>query len=161
MPSLPKPGERVPGKVVTDLKGPDLEPEMKVIPWHKSAFLGKGPTSQQKKNPEVWGTSAVPQAVVDQMHEGLPAPVRRSARERYEVLVRRLMETARATKQAYGYVRWPTSVQTVLDSLGVKATASEREQVYALARHYIVKAENQQKRKDARKVTNDWHGHYD
>jgi hypothetical protein len=158
---LPKPGERVPGKVVTDLVGQDQEPAPKVVPWTESAFLGEGSTAQQKKNPKVWSARANEQAMIDSLHQGLPDPVRRTSRERYETLVLRLQETARVTKAAYGYVRWPTSIQAVLDSLGVKATASEREQVYALAKHYIVKSENQQKRKDAKKVTADWHSHYD
>jgi hypothetical protein len=161
MASLPKPGERVPGKVVTDLVGKDQVPEAKVIPWTESAFLGEGSVTQQKKNPKVWGVERVPQALVDELHQDLPDPVRRTARERYENLVMRLTATARITKDTYGYVRWPSSVQTVLDDLGVKNTASEREQVYALAKHYIVKAENQQRRKDSKKVVSDWHGHYD
>ncbi len=151
----------MPGKVVTDLVGPEQEPVTKVVPWTESAFLGTGSTAQQKKNPKVWSAPVNEAAMIDQLHQGLPEPVRRSARDRYETLVLRLTDTARVTKAAYGYVRWPASIQSVLDSLGVKSTASEREQVYALAKHYIVKAENQQKRKDAKKVTADWHSHYD
>ena len=158
---LPRPGERVAGKVVTDLVGPDQEPDAKVVPWTESAFLGSGSTAQQKKNPKVWSAQPAEQAMIEQLHQGLPAPVRRTARERYETLVLRLTETARVTRAAYGHVRWPASIQSVLDSLGVKASAPEHEQIRALAKHYIVKAENQQKRKDAKRTTADWHSHYD
>lgn len=118
-----------------------------VIPWQA--------TGEHEPN-----TAAVPQEMVDQMHEGLPPVIRRTPTERYESLVRRLTETARETKQMYGRVVWPTSVQRVLTEIGVKPSADERTQVYALAKHYILKAENQQRRKDSKKTVLDWHGHY-
>jgi hypothetical protein len=132
----------------------------KLVPWHKSALIGDS-RKDWKRNAEVWSSEQVPQQMVDQMHAGLPPMIRRTANERYESLVRRLTETARVSKQAYGRVVWPLSVQKVLTEIGVKPTADERTQVYALAKHYIVKSENQQRAKDARKVAVDWHGHFD
>jgi hypothetical protein len=132
----------------------------KLIPWQEAAFHGKGPVSKQRKNPDRWASTVVPQAMVDRMMSGLPEPVRRTPVERYESLVRRLIETARATHIMFGHLKWPASVQRVLDDLGVKHTASERDQIVALAKHYISKAENQQRHKDKKKVVLDWHGHF-
>ena len=162
-PNVPlKPGETGPAghfaAVDIDLQKGEAS-DVKFLPWQEAAYHG-APGTGDKPNVEVWKSEQVPQHMVDQMHEGLPDPVRRTPRERYESLVWRLTATARETKQMYGRVVWPTSVQKVLTEIGVKPTADERTQVYALAKHYILKAENQQRRKDSKKTVLDWHGHY-
>ena len=168
MPKL-KPGERIKGHIpavdtVQDEAGQLKATEPKLIPWTEAAYLGSGSIAkgEQKKNPKVWASEVVPQAVMERWEDELPAPVRRSSRQRYESLVQKLLAAGRASEAAYGRPVWPESIQLVLDGLGFKRTNTDMHaQVYALAKHYIVKAENQQRAKDARKVVTDWHGHYD
>jgi hypothetical protein len=155
-----KPGESVQGFIpATEVDiDADTVGETNLIPWTESAYIG----DDNDPNPKVFGDVAVPQNVVDVMQQDLPAPVRRTARQRYEVLVRRLMDAGRASVIQNGYPVWPTSIQRVLDELGFKRNNTDlNSQVYALAKHYIVKAENQQRQKDGKKVVRDWHGHFD
>jgi hypothetical protein len=157
-----KPGESVKGMIpVVDFTGPDLKPsEPKLIPWQEAAR--QGPLGNTHWNPELEKeTVAVPQDMVDRMHTGLPDPVRRSARQRYEALVLKLMNYARACVKEYGHTSWPMSMQRILDEKGVKAKATPEQQVFALAEHFIVKAENRQRESDSHKVVSDWHGHFD
>jgi hypothetical protein len=146
-----------------DITGPNLTPgPVKLIPWQKAAF--RGPRGQAKPNVEVWSNddqfTKVPQYMVDQMHSGLPPMVRRTASERYEALVKRLLDMGRANT-VNGEILWPTSLQRILETQGVKRSADLYTQTRALAKHFIVKSENQQRAKDRKKVVLDYHGHYD
>lgn len=157
-----KPGETVKGKVPVaeiDLDNETVSP-VQLMPWQQSAHLG--PAGASRPNPSVFAPdSAVPQHVFEKMQAGLPAPVRRTAQERYEVLVRRLLEMGRACSTPSG-IHWPSSFRRILNSLGVKQEDMDlRGQVYALARHFIVRAENKQRDTDSRKTVLDYHGHYD
>jgi len=153
-----KPGEKVKGYIpAVEVSGQDLDKvEPKLIPWQDAARIGK----DNRPNPRVFAPAeAIPQHVFE---EGLPTVVRRTARQRYEVLVKRLLEAGRMSEAKAGRPVWPESMQRVLDSQGFKRGDTDlHAQVYALAKHYIVKAENQQRAKDRKKVVLDWHGHHD
>ncbi len=156
-----KPGETARGVIpAVEVTGPNLEQqEVKLIPWTDAARVGP----ENKPNPKVFGKAEpIPQHVFEEWERGLPTPVRRTARQRYDVLVKRLLETGRETQARAGYPLWPESVQVVLDSLGFSRQNKDlNAQVYALAKHYIVKSENQQREKDSHKTVRDFHGHYD
>jgi hypothetical protein len=155
-----KPGESVQGFIpATEVDiDADTVGETNLIPWTESAYIG----DDNDPNPKVFGDVAVPQNVVQTMAQGLPAPTRRTSRQRYEVLVRRLMAAGRESVGLFGYPVWPASIQRVLSELGFKPDDVDlNAQVYALAKHYIVKAENQQRASNAKKVTLDYHGHFD
>ncbi len=153
-----KPGEKVKGYIpAVDVSGPNLDKqETKLIPWQDAARIGK----DNRPNPRVF---APPEAIPRHIFEdGLPPIVRRTARQRYEVLVNRLLEVGRMSQAKAGYPVWPESMQRVLDNQGYARTNTDLHgQVYALAKHYIVKSENQQRAKDRKKVVLDWHGHHD
>jgi len=92
---------------------------------------------------------------------GLPDVVRRSARERYRVLVRMLFDEGQRSYEMFGYPVWPKSIQAELKALGWKEGNPNLEgQVEALARKYIEEGARIQKAKDDRKVALDWSGHY-
>jgi hypothetical protein len=157
-----KPGEKVTGAipaVEVDLNTHTAGP-VKLLPWQQSAY--HGPTKAKfKPNPEVFSNTTVPQQMVDQMHAGLPPLIRRTPNQRYEALVQRLLVMGRQSVGALGYPVWPPSIQAVLTSYGIKEGDTDlHKQVYALAKHFIVRAENQQRSKDRKKVVLDWHGHY-
>lgn len=90
----------------------------------------------------------------------LPPVVRRTARERYLVLLNRLAEEAKKSYQQFGYVKWPDSLQNELKILGWRAGDPDLAgQVEALARRMFEKAHHQQAESDRHKVALDWHGH--
>jgi len=98
--------------------------------------------------------------MIDRLHEGLPVVVRRSARQRYEVLLKQLIDQGLATYKLHGYAVWPRSVQDDLRALGWKdGDPGFLAQAEALASHYIEKWSHVQKEKDQRRSTLDWHGH--
>lgn len=153
-----KPGEEVVGAIPAvdvDLNTMTAS-EVKLMPWHKAARVGPN----NRPNPKVFAESSpVPQHVFEQMQSELPAPVRRTANQRYEVLVKRLMEMGRGLQTPSG-VLWPDSLQRILDASG-KKKGDLTTQVYTLARHFIVRAENKQRANDAKQTTVGWHGHFD
>lgn len=157
-----KPGESVKGMVpsfeVTAAEGENLKvSEIKLVPWQEAIRVGP----ENTPNPNLAVSETEVQTTHDRLYEGLPAPVRRTSKQRYDALVLKLLNYARACVKEYGHTAWPMSLQKILDEKGVKAKATPEQEVYALAEHFIVKAENQQRRKDHRKVVSDWHGHYD
>lgn len=154
-----RPGETVQGYIpAVDLSGPNFEKrEDKLIHWKEAV---QTPGRKMAPGEAVQGTGEpVPQHVFEAMKSGLPAPVRRTARQRYDVLVKRLLEIGRQNT-VNGQVYWPQSMQRILDLQGVKSSADVHQQVYALARHFIVKAENQQRASDMKKSVLDWHGSF-
>jgi hypothetical protein len=73
--------------------------------------------------------------------------------------VKRLLKMGRENT-VNGTVLWPASLQKILDLQGVKKDGDLLVQVRALAKHFILKSENQQRAKDRKKSVLDWHGHY-
>ena len=154
-----KPGETVTGYIpAVELSGPNFETRTeRLVHWKDAARTG----ADKRLNARVFAeNTAVPQHVFEDFQAGLPAPIRRTASQRYDVLIKRLLQMARDST-VNGQVMWPASLRRVLDLQGVKANAEMHEQVRALAKHFIVKAENQQRAKDRRKSVLDYHGHYD
>jgi hypothetical protein len=153
-----KPGETVKGYIpAVELSGPNFETRReRLIHWKDAARTGP----DKRVNARVFAENTpVPQHVFEDLQAGLPAPVRRTPGQRYDVLVKRLLNMARDCT-VNGTVMWPTSLQRILDLQGIKANAEMHEQVRTLARHFIVKSENQQRAKDRKKSVLDWHGHY-
>ena len=140
--------------VAVDFVGPDLTPApVKRLPKQEQAWAG---------NTKVWSPDeAVPQHVFEKMQSELPAPVRRTSRQRHEVLIQRLLDIGKACPVIAGRVSWPDSLQKILDLTGTKNDADLVPQVFALARYMSVQTENSQKEQDARKSVLDFHGHYD
>lgn len=125
--------------------------ELQLVPWQRSA-RPKGRWNLKD--------TPIPQDMVRRMHEGLPPIIRRTPRERYKVLIDRLVADGLKSYRAYGYPVWPKSVQDDLKALGWKEGDPRLyEQVEALARKYIEEGAQKQRAKDARKSTLDWHGH--
>src|SRR5688572_612004 len=94
-----KPGETVKGYIpAADKDG------VKLIHWTEAA------NRAGKPNPKVFAPAeAIPQHVFEDMQASLPAPVRRTSRERYQVLVGRLLEVGRASQAVAGRPVWPAS----------------------------------------------------
>lgn len=89
-----------------------------------------------------------------------PAEIRRTARERYQELLRRLWSDANLTFYKDGEIRWPKSIQDEIAVLGIAQGKPDlAQQVEALARHFIVKGAREQQAHDYKKVALDWHGH--
>lgn len=153
-----KPGQTVTGAIpAVDFVGPNLDPTpVKVIPWQQAAHIG----ADNRPNPRVWNDVEIPENVYDRFQAGLPAPVRRTARQRNEVLIQRLLDMGKANT-VNGEICWPDSIKRILDAQGVKNDGDLNRQVFALARYFSLRAENKQKENDARQVTRGWHGHYD
>lgn len=95
-----------------------------------------------------------------ELSQGLPPVIRREARARYQVLIKRLFEDGQKTQQIFGYPVWPKSIQDELRALGWQFGNPDLQgQVEALARKYIEEGARKQKEKDEKKVALDWHGH--
>lgn len=157
------PGRKYRGyTAAVDVTGPNLDRvQPKLIHWTNAAFHGTGPTATQKRNPKVWDPVEVPQEMVARMNDGLPPVVRRTAQQRYQALVQDLMAMGRDASKGRGYPVWPESIAKILDANGIKRGDTDlHKQVYALARHFIVKGENAQRLMDSKKVVLDWHGHF-
>jgi hypothetical protein len=96
----------------------------------------------------------------------LPPDVHIPHRERYQQLCRQLLQDGLAFYRQYGYIRWPTSVEAELRTLGFRLSGYRlglpdlAEQVEALAAYYITRAANEQKEQDQKKVTLDHRGRY-
>jgi len=137
---------------IVQASGHDLtERELQLVPWQRSAR-----PNGKWRLPE----TPVPTDMVQRMHAGLPPVIRRTARERYKVLIDRLVADGMKTYRAYGYPVWPKSVQDDLKALGWKEGDPRfYDQVEALARKYIEEGANKQREKDAKVTSREWHGH--
>lgn len=157
-----KPGQSVKGYIpAVDVSGPNMDQiEHKLIPWQEASRHGAGPN--KRPNPKVFAVKediSQNEHVFNTLTAGLPAPVRRTPTQRYEALVQKLLRLGRDCT-VNGVVMWPTSLQNILDINGVKKDGDLFVQVRALAKHFILKSENQQRAKDRKKSVLDWHGHY-
>jgi hypothetical protein len=144
-------------------RGHDLsERTVRLIPWHQSARISEngGP---ERWNPRVFAeASPVPRHMVEQMQAGLPPMIRRTSRERYQVLIDRLVADGLRSYRIHGYPVWPKSIADELRIAGWKEGDPDLwGQVEALAKRFIVKAEHKQKESDRHKVVSDWHSHFD
>jgi len=147
----------------TEFAGADLSQRREVIvPMRDAGRIDPGDGARWNREHRPNQTYRVPDSVVAKMHEGLPPVIRRTPRQRYKVLVDRLVQDGLKSYKAVGYPVWPKSIQDELKTLGWKEGDPRLyEQVEALATKMIVAGENKQREKDARKVTRDWHGHFD
>jgi hypothetical protein len=155
-----KPGQSVKGYIpAVEVTGPNMDQqEVKLIHWTEAARVG----ADKRPNPKVFAEKediSQNQHVFESLTAGLPAPVRRTPTQRYEALVKRLLKMGRENT-VNGTVMWPASLQKILDLQGVKKDGDLLVQVRALAKHFILKSENQQRAKDRKKSVLDWHGHY-
>lgn len=133
------------------------------VPWNRASVLhrkGQG----HFLNPNGIRAEAekidIPLEIIEARKAKLPAPVRRTSRQRTEALATQLFEMGMNSQRVYGYPMWPDSLTRVLVSLGAQDKGLY-EQVEALVGHFIIKSEHQQKEKDQKAVTLGWHGHYD
>lgn len=140
-----------------------------LVPWTKAPRVTprKGPT---RWNPKVMVQNIpVPEHVQKAMLEGLPPEIRRTPRERYKVLVTRLVHDAMKAKREFGRVIWPKSIEdeirrlswlegdpTLLQRIENGAT----EAIEKFAGSLMENAARNQRAKDQHKVALDWHGHY-
>jgi len=129
-----------------------------LLPWQQSSLRGRSGTGAR-------GFRQLPAPTEEQMRAeltaDLPPPIRRSARDRYRVLVNRLFAEGQRTYAQFGYPVWPKSIQDELKTLGwTEGNPNLQGQVEALARKYIEEGARIQKEKDSKKVTLDWSGHY-
>lgn len=103
----------------------------------------------------------VPEEMVQRMQQDLPPVIRRTPRERLRVLVERLVHDARMFKGGDGLIHWPKSIEAELKLIGWKeGEPFLLDRIEELAGRFLVKAANQQRESDQRKVVKDWHGHY-
>lgn len=153
-----KPGQSATGYVpAVDFVGPELKQQKaKAIHWSDSALIGEDNTP----NPQVW-EGDVPQHVFEQMQASLPKQVRRTARQRHEVLIQRLLDIGKACPVVAGQIVWPQSLKSILDTTGVVNNEDLIPQVFALAKHFAMKSENEQRAADRKNFDPGWHQHYD
>jgi hypothetical protein len=118
------------------------------------------PTGEWAPGNEPGAAHEIPQEMQTRMFTGLPTDIRRTARERFGELVRRLWTDANLTFYKDGEVRWPKSIQNEIAVIGLAQGKPDLgKQVEELARRFIVKAARQQQDQDQNKVVSDWHGH--
>ena len=144
--------------------GPMLEDrEVIQVPWYKASVLHRKGVGHFE-NPIGLRAEAekvqIDPAVVEAKQARLPKVVRRTARERAEVLATQLFQQGLHSQAVNGRVIWPASIEERLTQMGVQDKPLY-EQVDALVGHFMLRSENQQKEKDSHKVTLDYHGHFD
>ena len=137
--------------------GRDLqERELTLVPQERSAKV----VGQKRWNPNARANEPVPDQLVRQLKENLPPMPRREPRERYRVLIQKLVQDALPSYRRLGYPVWPYSVQQELKALGWKEGDPKLwEQVESLARYYIERGARMQKEQDDRQTSIGWHGH--
>lgn len=145
--------------------------KVSLVPWKKAARVPvRGSRGPERWNPRVMVQNVpVPEAAKQQMLAGLPAERRRESRERYHALVTRLIAEALKYKEQYGKVLYPASVMEEIKRLAWlegDPTLPERIQrgstdaIEKYAGYLMNKAAHQQRDKDRKLSTRDWHGHY-
>ena len=134
---------------------------IRLAPWTEASIR-----PMKKGAPEEWDPAAngavyeVPQSQVEALHAGLPQEIRRTAREKYKELVKRLYADANAMFYKDGVIRWPRSIEREIQVLGIAQGKPDlAKQVEALARRYIEKGARTQQAQDRKRVTRDWSGH--
>ena len=148
--------------------------EVEFVPWHQSTRVNRrrsdGSETPNRWNPKVMVQNIpVPQPVLQAMIDGLPPERRREARERYEVLVKRLLTEMRQIKKLYGKYVPPASIAEEIRQaawrFGDPALLNRIENVEpaaveVYASYLMQDTASKQKEQDRRKVASDWHGHY-
>jgi len=137
-------------------KGRDLrERELTLVPQGQASKV----VGQRRWNPRAMAPEPVPEQLIRQLKD-VPAMPRREARERFKVLVQKLVQDALPSYRRLGYPVWPSSVQAELTALGWKQGDPKLwEQVESLARYYIERGARMQKEQDDRQTSIGWHGH--
>lgn len=134
--------------------------KQRLVHWTQAPLDRTG----KRLNRRVFKTVRVPEAIFD-----LPPIQRRSAQQKYEDLVRKLLDEMRRAKMALGRAEVPTSVRdqiqraawlegdpTLLDRI----EQAEPEAIEIYASFLMRDVANKQREKDQKKVALDWHGHY-
>ena len=163
--------------------------KVELVPWYRSTRVNRR-LPDGRETPNRWNPKLVPKAVETRdglavrvvsgavpvpeemrlrMLEGLPPERRREARERYEALLKRLMDDMLRVKALVGryvppdsiaerirYVAWRTGDPKLLERI----EQVEPEAVRVYAAFLMEDAAAKQKEVDAKKVALDWHGHY-
>lgn len=141
--------------------------KVSLVPQARAARRPRG--GRIRWNPKVMQNVPVPEAAKQAMLAGLPAERRRESRERYHALVTRLIAEALRYKEQYGKVLYPASVMEEIKRLAWlegDPTLPERiqrgstEAIEKYAGYLMNKAAHQQRDKDRKLSTRDWHGHY-
>lgn len=148
--------------------------KVSLVPWYLSARVpAQGTSGPETWNPRLFVQNVpVPEHARQQMIQGLPSEIRRTPRERKRALVMRLIEDVRrahvAQAQGLATATFPKSIADDITQAGWVVGvpnllhACSQGQPWALsvyADHLMLKAAGQQKVKDAKRSTIDWHGH--
>ncbi len=143
--------------------------KVSLVPWQQGARVPvNGRSGPERWNPRVIVQNVpVPEAARQQMLAGLPAERRRESRERYHVLVTRLIADGMRLKEQYGRVIFPKSIQDEIKRLAwleADPTLPQRiergatEAIEKYAGFLMGKAAHQQRDKDRKTTARDWHG---
>jgi hypothetical protein len=163
--STPKVTPRSTGTVPVGVaSGPTLQDRTIVnVPWNKASVLhrkGEG----HFVNPDGIQADAekveIPEGWLEAKQASLPKVVRRTSRQRAEVLATDLFKLGLPSYRALGRAVWPQSIQDILVRLGADNKPIYG-QVDALVGYLMLKNENKQRENDSRQVARGWHGHYD
>lgn len=126
------------------------------VHWSQSSVTPDNRWNQKVKGEDI----RTEERMVSSLYEGLPEVKRRTARSRFEVLFERLVSDAFGTFYKDGRVEWPASIQAKATALGLKPTDPPEMQCRVLAEQLFIEAGHKQAAKDQKKVSLDWHGHY-
>ena len=131
------------------------ERELTLVPQDRADKV----VGEKRWNPRAMAPEPVPDQLLRQLRD-VPAMPRREPRERFKVLVAKLVQDALPSYRRLGYPVWPVSVQQELKALGWREGDPKLwEQVESLARSYIERGARMQAEQDSHKVSRGWHGH--
>lgn len=126
--------------------------------------------SRSQWNPKVIQQNIpVPQHVQERMAAGIPKQVTRAPSERYQILVKQLVDECRKSKKLHGRVIFPKSIEEEIHKLGWLAGVPnlrsrienlEIDAIESYADWLTLRAAGQQRRKDYKRTVTDHPGHY-
>lgn len=142
--------------------------KVSLVPWQQAPRINPG-GGPNRWNARVFQQNIpVPEHIRKWMMEGLPPEVRRTPRDRKHELVVQLLDDIRRATTTDGVVFLPQSISEQVRHVGWVAgrpellravEKGERWAVEMYAGYLLDKAKWQQKEKDAKRITRDWHGH--
>ena len=161
---LEKGGGKVQGYVPEYTFDPETrKTTARLVHWKDAPLQGQG--WDKPWNRKLFTTSRVPKEL---LLADLPPIQRRSARQRYQALVKGLLEEMQRVKAVLGRVELPHSIREQVarvawmegdPTLPSRIEQAEPEAVEIYAAFLMREAASKQKEKDQKKVALDWHGH--
>lgn len=148
--------------------------KVELVLWYKSTRVNRrksdGTETPNRWNPKIMVQNIpVPQHIQQAMIDGLPPERRREARERYAVLVKRLLTDMQQVKAMFGRYTPPASIAEEIrqaswkfgdPTLLKRIENVEPSAVETYAAFLMGDTAAKQREQDRNKVTVDWHGHY-